>query len=435
MTRHIRILKNRVSKYPKVLEWLKLISVTGSSQILIQGIGLISGIIILRILPTKEYALYTVSNAMLGTMTVLADGGISAGVMAQGAKVWQDKEKFGSVINTGLELRKIFAIFSLIVTLPILFYLLYNHGASLLFSFLIIISIIPAFYAALSDNIYEISLKLHQDIPRLQKNQLATGIGRFLMISVSIFIFPWTFIAILGNGIPRILANIRLRKMSNEYADVNQKTDPLVRKEILSVVKRMLPGVIYFCVSGQITIFIISVFGNTKSIAQAGALSRIAMLLTIITVLITTLVVPRFARIQNNFRLLLKRYIQILLVLLLISIVVVGIVWLFPSETLWILGKKYANLKSEIVLSTIGSCMALIVGICFNLNTSRGWTINPVLSISVNIISILICVLVINVSTLKGVLLLNILVNLSDVVMFIIYTLFKINSLKHDLQN
>ncbi|WP_461465696.1 MATE family efflux transporter [Mucilaginibacter sp.] len=354
--------------------------------------------------------------------------------MAQGAKVWQNKEKFGSVINTGLELRKIFAIFSLIVSLPILFYLLHSHGASLLFSFLIMLSIIPAFYAALSDNIYEISLKLHQDIPRLQKNQLITGIGRFVMISISIFIFPWTFIAILGNGIPRILANIRLRKISNEYADVNQKSDPQVKKEILSVVKRILPGAIYFCVSGQITIFIISIFGSTKSIAQAGALSRIAMLLSIISVLISTLVVPRFARIQNNFRLLLKRYIQIVLFLVFLSIIITGIVWAFPSQILWILGKNYSNLKLEIVLNIIGSCIALILGISFSLNISRGWTLHPVLGISVNVISILICIFVINVSTLKGVLLMNIFVNLTDLLMYIIFMLFKINSLKNDFE-
>ncbi len=67
--------------------WGKLISVTGSAQVLIQALGFISGIIIIRLLPTEEYAFYTLANTMLGTMNILSDAGVSTGVMAQGGKV------------------------------------------------------------------------------------------------------------------------------------------------------------------------------------------------------------------------------------------------------------------------------------------------------------------------------------------------------------
>lgn len=73
-------------------EWAKLIAITGSAQVMVQAIGFISGILVIRLLPTHEYALYTLANTMLGTMTLLADGGIATGVMSQGGKVWQDKQ-------------------------------------------------------------------------------------------------------------------------------------------------------------------------------------------------------------------------------------------------------------------------------------------------------------------------------------------------------
>ena len=105
-------------------EWLRLTSITGGTQLLIQAIGLLSGIIVIRLLPTTEYALYTLANTMLGTMVVLADSGIGSGVMAESGKVWKDKEKLGVALVTGLDLRRKFAAGSLLVAAPILIYLL-----------------------------------------------------------------------------------------------------------------------------------------------------------------------------------------------------------------------------------------------------------------------------------------------------------------------
>jgi hypothetical protein len=87
-----------------------------------------------------------------------------------------------------------------------------HNVAGWLTSFLITISLIPAFFAALSDSLLEIPLKLHQNILPLQKNQVYVGIGRLLLVGSTIFIFPFAYIAILASGIPRIYGNLNLRK-------------------------------------------------------------------------------------------------------------------------------------------------------------------------------------------------------------------------------
>src|SRR6187200_2698977 len=84
----------------KVVYWGRNISITGSAQIAIQATGLLCGILIIRFLSPKEYALYTLGNMMLSTMTVLAECDISAAVMAQGGKVWRDPKKLGIVMVT-----------------------------------------------------------------------------------------------------------------------------------------------------------------------------------------------------------------------------------------------------------------------------------------------------------------------------------------------
>ena len=367
--------------YDKIINWGKLISITGSAQIIVQAVAFASGILIIRLLSVQEYAFYTLTNTMLGTITVLADSGISTGVMAQGGRVWQDKEKLGAVLATGLDLRKKFGIISLVVSIPILFYLLKHNGASTVTALLLILALIPAFYAALSDSLLEIVPKLHQTILPLQKNAVGVGLGRLLLTATTIFVFPWAFIAVLAAGIPRIFGNINLRKISYDLADKNQKPDTDARTEILALVRRIMPTSIYYCVSGQITIWLISIFGNTNSIAQLGALGRLSMVLSLFGVIVSTLIIPRFARLASNKYLLLQRFIQVILVSTVLSSIVILTVYLFPSPILWLLGDAYKGLPFELLLSVVGSCIGLLTGIVFSLYNCRGWAFNPIIGI------------------------------------------------------
>lgn len=416
---------SNLARSEKAVTWFKLISITGGAQLIVQAIGLVSGIIVIRLLSTSEYGLYTLANTMLGTMIILADGGISAGVMAQGGKVWQDKNQLGIVVATGLDLRKKFAVASLLISIPILIFLLRHHGASWSMSVLIVACLIPAFLTALSGTLLQIIPKLNQDVLPLQKNNLVANIGR-LGALLSLFVFPWAFVAVLAYGIPQIWANFNLRKISAKHANWGHPADPVLRKEILVFVRRMLPGAIYYCLSGQISIWIISVFGSTSSVAQVGALGRLAMLLNLFFVVFTTLISPRFARLPPSKHILLKRFLQIQILVLLFNATFIMLTWLFSGQILWILGKEYAHLNSELVINIIGNSIGLFAATSYGLFTSRGWALHPMISIPVSIASMVAGVFLFDIGTLKGVLFLNIFVAIIQLVMNFLYCIIKI---------
>lgn len=417
-------------KYDSIVSWGKLISITGSAQIIVQTVGFVAGIVIIRSLPVQEYALYTLANTMLGTMTLLSDGGISTGVMAEGGKVWRHKEKLGAVLAAGLDLRRKFAIGSLVVAVPILIYLLLHTGASWVMSILIVASLIPAFFAALYDSLLEIIPKLHQDIRPLQKNQIIVGIVRLILTGLTVFIFPFTFVAILAGGIPRIYGNIKLRKVVEKFIDSEQAPDPLVKKEILYVVKRIMPGAIYYCISGQITIWLISIFGDATSVAQVGALGRVSLLLGIFGTVFSTLSVPRFARQNNEFKLLLNQFLLNIILLVIISIFVIVGVYVLSTQFLWVLGTNYSGLDNALVLNVTGSCLGLITGLLFSLSSSRGWLMNPYFYILTNLTCILLSIVIFDISTLIGVLQFNIFISLIQTLIYLVYTLLKIYKLR-----
>jgi O-antigen/teichoic acid export membrane protein len=375
------------SSYGRVLEWGKLISITGSAQIAIQALSLLSGIFVIRLLPTKEYALYTLANTMLGTITVIADGGIATGVMTLGGKVWQSQEQLGAVIATGLDLRKRFAAIVLLFAVPILLYLLYHHSHNWLLSGLIVASLIPAFFSALSGTLLEIAPRLHQDIKSLQKIEVGASVGRLLLMVATLFFFPFASIAILSAGLPQILANQRLRKISTMYASWSQPPVAAIQKEIMPIVKRVLPGALYYCVSGQITIWLISFYGSTESVAQVGALGRLTMILNVFSTVCSTLVIPRFARLPFNKKLVFNRFMQVQFLIFVVTGVVISFITLFPSYALLLLGKNYANLTSEVILMTISSCVSMAGGITYSMSVARGWILPPILHIGVNVLS------------------------------------------------
>jgi O-antigen/teichoic acid export membrane protein len=421
---------NNNLKYQKIYNWGKLITITGGAQVIVQGTGLVCGIIVIRLLSTQEYAWYTLANTMLGTMTMLADGGISIGVMAEGAKVWQNKEHLGSVLATGMSLKKRFALTTILVAAPLLIYMLLSHGANWITTILICASLVPAFFAALSDSLLEVIPKLHQSIHSLQKNQIVVSITRLLLSSLILFVFPFTFLAILANGIPRAYGNIRLRKISNSFINPSPKVDAEIRKNILKIVKRIMPEAIYFSMSGNITIWLIAWMGNTTSIAEMGALGRLAMFLNVFTVIFSTVIIPRFARLGKNKNILLKRFFQTIAIVVIICIFIIAITKIFPTQILWILGKNYEGLQpSLLLLSIYAACLNLLIGIIFNLYSSRGWIINPIISIAVSISSILAGILLFNISTLYGVLLMNVFIAIVQLILHTTYCTKKILSI------
>ena len=389
-------------------EWVRLISLTGVAQVAIQLLGILSGIYIIRVLPTEEYALYTLANAMLTTMLVLTDSGIGAGVLAGGGKVWQNTEQLGKVIGTGILLRRKFALLALLLALPVLWYLLIRHDAGWFTALLIILSIIPAFYAALTDTLYEIPLKLNQDIVSLQKNQLLANVSRFLLLVACLFFLPFTFIAFLCLGATRIWANLKLKKLAARFASIGSGADPVVEKEVMVMLRRTLPSTVYYCASGQIAVWLISVFGSTKAIAEVGALDRIVGALGLVHVVFSTLVIPRFARLPEQSSLLIGRFFQILLLLVMISMAICTLFYFFSDQVLFVLGAPYRNLQVELLLITVSGCLGLMAAIVNYLSVARGWAILPALYIPASLVVQVSLVCFLNLSVLSNVLIVSI---------------------------
>jgi O-antigen/teichoic acid export membrane protein len=392
----------------KITEWARLLGKFIGVQVVVQIVGLASGILLVRVLPKQEYAYFTMANAMLATMTLLADVGISSGLSSIGGKVWNDPQRFGSLINTALALRRNLAVVSIALLSPILLWMLIAHGSPAWYAFIVVLPVVLAVGVQIANGVLATVPRLQFKVRELQNLELFAAVLRLSILAVAYLIFLNAVIALVAAVMMYFAQHIVLQRLASTGIDRTVPSNEEDHRAILGIMRRQAPNDIYYCIQGQITVWLISIFGTAKSIADIGALGRLAMIFAILASVMASIVVPRYARCQAP-DVLRRRYHQILAGYMLFGAVLIPVVFLFPDQALWILGDQYAHLRGEVVLIVISAVMNSTLAGIFALNASKAWI--PPAWINIGVITLVQIMLLglLDLSTVRGVILFNIL--------------------------
>jgi O-antigen/teichoic acid export membrane protein len=411
---------------PKFSHWFKVLSKFISIQLIVQALGFASGILIIRTLSKDEYAYFTIANSLQGMMNVLTDSGISIGLTSIGGKVWQDKYRFGQLINTAMQLRRYLAIVSIIVVTPILLWILINSGASISYAITIILIILAELYFYLINGILGVVPRLNSQIKIIQNLDLIFSGSRLVLLCITYFTFLnaaiAAFISMIASGLQSFLIKRWVKGTIDTKADISIE----YKKNIVKIIKAQYLIAVYSCVQGQIPLLLLSLFGNTKNIAELGALGRLGIIFTIINSVMTSIVLPGFARCQSS-RLLYRRYCQIILLNCILGFVLVGCTGIFSTQLLSILGEKYNGLHWELTMITFSIIFGHIGGTMWALNSTKGWIKYAWLYPPTTIVTQTLLLFIVNVSNLRGVLIFSI---ISMIPSFIINIMLSYNGLR-----
>jgi O-antigen/teichoic acid export membrane protein len=385
-------------------EWARSALLTMGAQVGVQLLGFVGGIIVIRNLAPEEYAYYTIAITALGAMTALTDGGIGSGVLSQGGRVWQDRHKLGGVIAAGFELRKRFALVAIALSLPVTFLLLRHHGASAAEAAAVSVSIVPMFLATVAGQLFETVPRLHQRLLPVQRIQLGLNLARLATLALVLPFWPLAAVASLGAAIPQLWATWRLRDVASAQASLHEPPDVQARARIVEQVRRTLPATVYYTWSGQLAMWLISIFGRTDAVAAVGALGRLAMVLAALGVAFGVVAVPRYARIHaSDHDRLRRRYWQAQGVLLAIGAVPLATLVAMPSTVLALLGPHYLDLEHEAALMAASTLMAVITGAAFSLGAARGVVAPPWLTVPCGLLVQAVLILTLPLDSLTGV--------------------------------
>ncbi|OKH22655.1 polysaccharide biosynthesis protein [Chroogloeocystis siderophila 5.2 s.c.1] len=404
---------------PKAIYWCKTLSKFVSVQLIIQGLGFISGLLIVRTLDKQQYAYFTIANTMQGSMTVLSDSGITAGLSAIGGRVWQNRDQFSQLINTALQLRIYLSIISVVAVTPITLWLLISNGASILSAILIVIVIILGLNAQLTIGVLEIVPRLYSQINRIQTIELVPSVSRLVLLLCAYFTSLNALIAVFISSLSLLLKRSVLIKWVTQNIDSEAKTNQDYYHEILAVIKSLSPNTIFYCIQGQITVWLISFFGNTQNIAEVGALSRLAVIFSIINSVIAGIISPSFAR-CHSVTLLHRKYWQIVGISCFLGFCILVFIAIFPVQILWLLGEQYAHLQNELFLIALSTIFSHVVGVMWSLNCSKAWVSYSWFSIPSTLTTQIALLFLINLSTIEGVIMFGILSNIPSLALNIV---------------
>ncbi|AMA10524.1 polysaccharide biosynthesis protein [Picosynechococcus sp. PCC 73109] len=390
--------------------WMKTLSKFLSVQLFVQALSFGSGILIIRTLSKEEYAYFAIANSLQATMNILADSGIGIALDAIGGKVWQDHYRFGQLINTAMYLRQHLAVIAVIVVTPILFLMLHHAGASVSYTVILIIGVLIELYCYLQMGVLSSVLRLKTQITRIQKLALIGG-GCRLVILTALFKFLNAGIGIFASTIASITQSIILNAWVKDSIDRKAPVNQEDRGEIIKFIGKQIPNSVLYAVEGQLGIWLISIFGNTENIAELGALTRLGVIFGLISSVLNEIILPSFSRCQVA-KILFKRYMQVLGLYCLFSFLLIILAFFFPSQSLWILGENYSHLKEEVLLLVISFVVQYILGVAWLMNVSKGWILSGWIAVPIEIITKIVLLLFIDVSSLNGIFLFNILSNI-----------------------
>ena len=297
-----------IGKYAAHLGWLFLwgrrVAEYGFVQCWVQLLTAVAGLIIVRTLAKQDYALYAITNSMQSTCHLLSDVGIGIGVRSIGGRVWSDRRRLGELINTALGMRRLFAIFSIAVCLPIAAWMLWKNGASPLTNALLCLILLVGLLPLLSSSVFSIVPQLHGEYRRMQKLDFGNAALRLVMIGTLAISRMNAWLAASVAAVTNWIELFCNRRWASDHADSMAPTNSGDRHELWRLTKSWGPNVLFFCVQGQVTLLILTLVGTATNIADITALGRIAALFVVFSTVFNNVITPRFARCQDASRLL-----------------------------------------------------------------------------------------------------------------------------------
>ncbi|MEP7077610.1 MAG: polysaccharide biosynthesis protein [Chthoniobacterales bacterium] len=400
------------SDVPMVRRTLQRARIVGNFavvQIGVQLIGFVSGILLVRRLDQREYAYFTIANTMQGTINLLADVGISIGLVSIGGRVWHDAHRLGQLISTALHLRRKMGVLAIVGVTPVLYFMLVKNGASLSYTAVLIVIVLAGLLVQLAVGVLGVVPRLRSDIRRIQVIDLTGALVRLAAIVALMFLFLNAGVAVAVGAATILLQYWMLRRYVAGVIDLNANENTEDRKAMRGFIKNQAANAIFFCIQGQITVFLITFFGRrVDSVAEVGALGRLAMIFVIINNLLTNIFVPAFARCQDARKL---RWLYAGIISGVggfSALVIIGAAF-FPGELLFILGGRYAHLQRELLLMVAGSVLSALNGTFWALNASKAWIAWSWLYIPLTLATQLVLIPFTDFSSVVGVLLFNLL--------------------------
>ncbi|MGD0646772.1 MAG: hypothetical protein ABR971_02180 [Acidobacteriaceae bacterium] len=338
----------------------------------LQGIGVITGLFLIRALSVSDYARFGLASGFQATTSILMDLGCASTIIPLVGERALDPVVVGRYVRGARTLRN--HAFWILSPFASVIFLVVTHRQRWPWPIQIalLVSVLVGLYSSGSLSYYSAPLILHRRLRDVFMPQSIAGAGRLLAYVVMSAVGGLNSWTAAGLGALNITVNAKLLEIkARRLMRWPKADDPAVQKEIRSYVLPASPAIILGAFHGQVALFLIGIFGSTVSIAEVAALGRLGLLFNVLMTFNVVVVEPHIARLHRGK--LLQTYLRLIGLALVGGAALVAFSFAAPSVFLWLMGPKYGQLRSLIGWVVLTACINYIAGLLWIMNRSRKW--------------------------------------------------------------
>lgn len=341
-----------------------------ASQGITMAGNLLYGFLCVRLLPISDYAKFAVVFGFLGTFTVLMDVGTCSTLLPLIGERIDDLQLIADYIASLRQLAH--WLFLLVAPLLIVFYpmMVRNQGWNGRVVTAMVVILLVATWCSRVCGAYGAALIVRRDRKFWYRAQMISSYGTLALLGVVWATHALTaFSAILINLAGMVYVSLAYFFRSRSLLGNIGRPSAEKRKAILHLALPIIPNSIFYALQGQISLFLITIFGLTASVAGVGALSRLGQIFVLFAQMNGLLIEPYFAKLPRQR--LMRNYLGMLAVSGAFALSMAGTAYFFPQIFLWILGHKYSGLRFEVFLALSVNAIAYFYGVVCVINAAR----------------------------------------------------------------
>jgi O-antigen/teichoic acid export membrane protein len=385
----------------RIAYWAPLLARFFWLQAAAQLLAIASGLLIVRGLAVEEYAVYTMAIAVQTTMAILADGGITQSLLARGGRVASDRVLFSRVVRTALGLRRRLEIGTIVIGLPLLLMILRAHGVGWISCAIAAGAVAVAMHGTVIQTVYSTVMFLQLRPMEAQRAAVISGAVRLAMTIAALLLVPRSVVFLWIGGGALLLQGTLTERAASPHLEESDELSVEDRRMMLVAFKSQVLNGIYFALQPQITVWILTIFGTVETVAQVGALGRLAVALSLVSSAFSSLALPRFARHRDLAQV--RRWYGLLVSGMAgigVSIVIGAL--LFPHAILAVLGSQYRGLDRELVWIVGATAVSLVSAASYLLNSARGWVRGIWLGVPATLASQILLAMYVDLGSVRG---------------------------------
>lgn len=362
----------------RLRRWAGILSAFFTAQGLVQLAGIAAGLLLVRTLPVREFALYTLALSVTTFFVFLSDLGSTGSLVHFFHRAAREGEEFPPYLAAVLSLRRLGFLIGAAAVAVAFSYAAAAKGFGKVEIALTLAAVLAAVWFQIGAAVRILALRLGDRYGASYRAEVAGAALRLLLTAamvVSALLQAWIGVlaSALGTALTSLISRYGLARRGGEPVPAIEADLRPYRRRVLRYLLPTLPSALYFAIQSPLIVWLAATFGDTRNIAEVGALTRLGLVVGMFSTLSGVVFLPRLARIADE-RVWRARYLQFGGALAAIALALLAGAALFPGALLWILGESYSGLHRELVLVVAGAGLTLLDGYAVSVNLARSWT-------------------------------------------------------------